>query len=222
MRMQFWKDTIDKVFKGQAPQQPIALALQEALKTSDLSSMWFKRIITERTSNLDDHTFMTIKDMENYGENTAASLLYLQLESLGVRDVQVDHIASHLGKMIGIATFLRAMPFHLSQKRLILPAQIIAKHQLSQEAVIRGQLDHVDDAVFEVATAAYDQLLTARSLLPSSMKPEIMPVLLSAVPHIRYLEKLEANNFNVFDPKLQRKDWKLPFVLWSTYNKMTL
>ncbi|CAO3634900.1 unnamed protein product [Cunninghamella echinulata] len=216
MRMQFWKDTIDKVYSGKAPEQPIALALQEALEKSNLSSMWFKRIITERTANLDDHSFLTIKDMENYGENTASSLLYLQLESLGVRDVQVDHIVSHLGKMIGISTFLRSLPFHLSQKRFILPTQIIAKHNISQEDVMRGNVDKVDDAVFEVATAAYDQLLTARSLL-KSVPPEAFPVVLSAVPHVRYLEKLEKLNFNVFDPKLQKKDWKLPLVLWSRF-----
>ncbi|ORZ25993.1 Squalene/phytoene synthase [Absidia repens] len=216
MRMQFWKDTIDKVYAKKAPQQPIALALEDALQHSDLSSMWFKRIITERMANLDDHPFMTIKDMEDYGENTASSLLYLQLESLGVRDVQVDHVVSHLGKMMGISTFLRSLPFHLGQKRLVLPAQITAKHNISQEDVMRGNIDGVEDAVFEVATAAYDQLLTARSLL-DTVTPDAFPVILSSIPHVRYLEKLEKHNFNVFEPKLQLKDWKLPLVLWSNF-----
>jgi NADH dehydrogenase [ubiquinone] 1 alpha subcomplex assembly factor 6 len=80
-----------------------------------------------KTSNLDDHQFMTIKDMENYSENTQSSLLYLQLESLGVKDVNADHAISHIGKMIGISTFLRSLPFHVSQKRLVLPAEITAK-----------------------------------------------------------------------------------------------
>ncbi|KAI8082896.1 Squalene/phytoene synthase [Halteromyces radiatus] len=216
MRMQFWKDTIDKVYSGNAPQQPIALALQDSLQHANLSSMWLKRIITERMANLDDHPFMTIKEMEDYGENTASSLLYLQLESLNVRDVQVDHVVSHLGKMMGISTFLRSLPFHLAQKRLVLPVQITAKHNISQEAVMRGDIERVDDAVFEVATAAYDQLLTARSLL-NTVNPEAFPVILSAIPHIRYLERLEQHDFNVFEPKLQRKDWKLPLVLWSSY-----
>ncbi|KAI8340639.1 Squalene/phytoene synthase [Chlamydoabsidia padenii] len=221
MRMQFWKDTIDKVYAGKAPQQPIALALAEALEHSDLSSMWFKRIISERMANLDDHAFMTIKEMEDYGENTASSLLYLQLESLGVRDVQVDHVVSHLGKMMGISTFLRSLPFHLGQKRLVLPAQITAKHNISQENVMRGNLDGMEDAVFEVATAAYDQLLTARSLL-DTVTPETFPVILSSIPHVRYLERLEQHNFNVFEPKLQRKDWKLPLVLWSSFRNRKL
>lgn len=70
---------------------------------------------------------MTVKDMESYSENTASALLYLQLESLGIKDVNADHAISHVGKMIGISTFLRALPFHLSHKRLVLPAEITAK-----------------------------------------------------------------------------------------------
>jgi phytoene/squalene synthetase len=114
--------------------------------------MWFKRIINERVrdppvitlyvtqhilmtylagnhqeENLEDPQFMTIKDMEKYAENTASCLLYLQLESLKIRDVTADHIVSHIGKAIGIATLLRALPFHTSQKRLILPAEVTAK-----------------------------------------------------------------------------------------------
>lgn len=45
---------------------------------------------------------------------------------------------------------------------------------------MRGNLDGMDDAVFEVATAAYDQLLTARSLL-DTVTPEAFPVILSSV-----------------------------------------
>ncbi|RUS16155.1 Squalene/phytoene synthase-domain-containing protein [Endogone sp. FLAS-F59071] len=127
MRMQFWKNTIDQVFAKKPPQQPIAIALTSALETCSLSSLWFKRIITERESNFEDPQYMTIKDVETYAENTASALLYLQLESLGVRDVSVDHAASHLGKAIGIATLLRALPFHASRRRLVLPAQVTAK-----------------------------------------------------------------------------------------------
>ncbi|KAI8080231.1 Squalene/phytoene synthase [Gilbertella persicaria] len=216
MRMEFWKDTINKIYAGNPPEQPIALAIAEALKTSKLSAMWMKRIISERSSNLDDHQFMTIKDMENYSENTQSSLLYLQLESLGVKDVNADHAISHIGKMIGITTFLRSLPFHVSQKRLVLPAEITAKYDIIQENVFRGEIDGMEDAVYDVATAAYDQLLTARSIL-NQVPGDAFPALLSAVPHIKFLENLEKVNFNIFDVKLQKKDWKLPLTMYKAY-----
>ncbi|GAA5799938.1 isoprenoid synthase domain-containing protein [Helicostylum pulchrum] len=221
MRMQFWKDTVDQIYAGNPPQQPIALALAEALKTSTMSSMWMKRIITERTSNLDDHQFMTIKDMETYSENTQSSLLYLQLESLGVKDVNSDHVISHIGKMIGFSTFLRSLPFHVSQKRLVLPAEITAKYGIVQENVFRGEIDGMEDAVYDVATAAYDQLLTARSIM-AQVPDAAFPALLAAVPHIKYLENLEKSNFNVFDVKLQKKDWKLPLIMWKSFKSRTI
>ncbi|CAO3693686.1 unnamed protein product [Umbelopsis ramanniana] len=222
MRTQFWKDTIDKTFAKKPPQQPIALALADALQHASLSPMWFKRIINEREENLEDPQFMTIKDMEKYAENTASCLLYLQLESLNVRDVNADHIVSHIGKMIGITTLLRSIPFHASQKRLVLPAEITAKHNIVQEDVFRqGHAEGLEDAVFDVATAAHDHLLTARSML-KSVPPAAMPVILSAVPCAQYLAKLEQHNFNAFEPKLQVRNWKLPLDIWSAYRNQTI
>jgi hypothetical protein len=39
----------------------------------------------------------TVQDLEDYAEHTASSLLYLALESLGIKNIHADHVASHLG-----------------------------------------------------------------------------------------------------------------------------
>ena len=46
---------------------------------------------------LDDEHPSTVGDVEQYCEETVSSLLYLQLETLGVKHVDSDHIASHIG-----------------------------------------------------------------------------------------------------------------------------
>lgn len=141
--MQFWRDSLDKIFTGSPSQQPVALALAYAIQEQELrdqqyrrsgsshgtemSPIWFKRIITEREQNLSDPQFMTLGQMETYCENTFGSLMYLQLESVGVKSLEADHAVSHLAKAIGIATMLRAFPFHMQQSRIIIPAEITAK-----------------------------------------------------------------------------------------------
>ena len=48
--------------------------------------------------------------MEAYAENTASALLYLTLESCGVKNVNADHAASHVGSCCGhsfVKSFLR-------------------------------------------------------------------------------------------------------------------
>ena len=65
--------------------------------------------------------------MEKYAEQTSSTLLYLALQAIGTSDVNSDHVASHVGKAMGIATVLRATPFQIRERRMYLPAETMAK-----------------------------------------------------------------------------------------------
>lgn len=66
----------------------------------------------------------TLKDLERNCEDTASSLLYLHLESLGLRTLEADHVASHIGVAYGIAVLLRASAYHASKRVSYLPTQL--------------------------------------------------------------------------------------------------
>ncbi|KAF8926220.1 NADH dehydrogenase (ubiquinone) complex I, assembly factor 6 [Dissophora ornata] len=233
MRMQFWRDSLDKVFASVPPQQPVALALAHAIQEqalhhqqegvagdSEMSLIWFKRMITEREQNLSDPQFMTIGQMETYCENTFGSLLYLQLESVGVKSLEADHAASHMAKAMGIATMLRAFPFHMQQNRMVIPAEITAKHNLSQEALFRNPTitSALQDATLEVATAAHVHLATAQSYMDNLPKAAL-PVLMAGIPTESYLARLEQADFNPLAPNIQQREWYLPAKLWYRWRQ---
>ncbi|KAF9083632.1 NADH dehydrogenase (ubiquinone) complex I, assembly factor 6 [Mortierella sp. AD031] len=231
MRMQFWRDSLDKIFAGVPPQQPVALALAHAIQEqelhqqqqggdSEMSLIWFKRMITEREQNLSDPQFMTLGQMETYCENTFGSLLYLQLESVGVKSLEADHAASHLAKAMGIATMLRAFPFHMHQNRMIIPAEITAKHNLSQEALFRNPTitPALQDSTLEVATAAHVHLATAQSYM-GNLPREALPVLMAGIPTESYLNRLEKADFNPLAPNIQQREWFLPAKLWYRFRQ---
>lgn len=46
---------------------------------------------------------------------------------VGVKDVQADHAASHLGKAVGVVTLLRATPFHGSRGKVYIPSDVMIK-----------------------------------------------------------------------------------------------
>ncbi|XP_077127056.1 NADH dehydrogenase (ubiquinone) complex I, assembly factor 6 isoform X2 [Ranitomeya variabilis] len=124
MRMQFWRESIDDIYKEDPPHHPVALELCKAVQKHKLTKRWLTRVIDEREKNLDDRAYRNLKELETYAENTQSSLLYLALETLGVRDVHADHAASHIGKAQGIITCLRAVPFHSSKRQVFLPVDI--------------------------------------------------------------------------------------------------
>ncbi|KAM9574057.1 NADH dehydrogenase (ubiquinone) complex I, assembly factor 6 isoform 3-T3 [Guaruba guarouba] len=124
MRMQFWRDAVEGIYCDNPPHQPIATELWRAVKRHNLTKMWFMKIIDEREKNLDDRAYRNIQELEKYAENTQSALLYLTLETLGVRDVHADHAASHIGKAQGIVTCLRATPYHCTRQKVFLPMDI--------------------------------------------------------------------------------------------------
>jgi len=133
---------------------------------------------------MEDHPFTSLAALEEYGENTYATMMYMTLASLSVRSVDWDHLASHVGKACGIVATLRGIPVLAAPSKpiqspsgmnvgntkapaLLLPLDIMAGSGVQEEDVFRHGPDAegLQDAVFKVATRANDHLITAREML---------------------------------------------------------
>lgn len=118
MRMQFWRDAINKTFAGTPPKEPVAILLASALdglahrpdRRASLSKSWFTRVINARDQYLNNAPYPSLESLESYAENTYSALLYLTLSAVPLASVTVDHLASHIGKAAGITTVLRGLP----------------------------------------------------------------------------------------------------------------
>jgi NADH dehydrogenase [ubiquinone] 1 alpha subcomplex assembly factor 6 len=165
---------------------------------------------------------MTIESFTAHAESTHSSMLYLILSLLRLNEHNnssnsstlaygslsqphdhnpspepldpdtLSHAASHLGVAQSIATLLRAMPFHASKSRMVIPAEITAKHNVRQEDVFRkgGAADGVEDAVYEFACIAQSHLHAARDMFaPSEGKvPEqALPLFVAGVSDVSSL-----------------------------------
>jgi len=192
-RMQFWRDTINNVFAGKPPREPISILLHRAITDlAERSSLgganslrfWLLRFINTREQYMDNRPFASLAALEEYAENTYATLMYMTLASMPLRSVHLDHLASHIGRACGIVAVLRgvaalATPSPPVQSPagvdvgggrspvLLLPLDVMAEAGLKEEDVFRKGPDApgLQDAVFKVATRAHDHLITAREML---------------------------------------------------------
>ncbi|KAF2188976.1 hypothetical protein K469DRAFT_564988 [Zopfia rhizophila CBS 207.26] len=196
MRMQFWRDTITKALAGSPPKEPVAILLAKAAedlyRRSDgharLSKNWFLRIINTREQYLGNPPYPTLSALESYAENTYSTMLYLTLSALPQASITTDHLASHIGKAMGIATVLRGIPLVAfpptqplgtsnsvtgssgpTQGAVLLPLDAMSEANVKEEDVFRrgSEAPGLRDAVFAVATRANDHLITAREMLAS-------------------------------------------------------
>ncbi|PUU81470.1 Squalene/phytoene synthase [Tuber borchii] len=243
LRINFWRDNLTKLFSPPPPAhhytppaEPTLLLLSHAVHANHakLTKGFLTRVLAEREKYLGNVPFRNMQDLEAYAEGTYASLLYATLEGLGLRDTGLDHVASHVGKAEGIVAVIRGLAVLARVEEggaVVLPLDLCAEVGLRQEDVLRraqgrGSGDDGEDAVgrlkevvFRIATLANDHLITARKMVAE--EPTARGVAFSgfmrAVPTAIYLERLERVDFDPFDNRLQRPDWKLPWRAYRAY-----
>ncbi|XP_068154683.1 NADH dehydrogenase (ubiquinone) complex I, assembly factor 6 homolog [Drosophila tropicalis] len=221
MRLKFWYDSIDKCFESSSPSsgsyvkdQPVLRELQHTLGMRKLNKIYLRRLVTAR-ERPPSQAFESLKELEDYADQTFSALLHLIVEASGVRDMQVDHAASHLGKAQGIATLLRAIPLAGRQQQICVPLEVLVRHGVSQERILRSASDDkgVEECIFEVASAANTHLKLARQLQPQV--PRVArKIFLTAVATDGYLERLRQANFLLTHPKCLKRDSMLPARLF--------
>ncbi len=191
--MQFWRDTVNSTFAGSPPREPISILLHSAITALSARAgaggtgsfkFWLLRLINTREKHMENKPFASLAALEDYAENTYATLMYMTLAAMPLQSVNMDHLASHIGKACGIVATLRGVPVLAAPSQpihgpsgsgvgntrspaLLLPLDAMAEAGLQEEDVFRRgpHAEGLQDAVFKVATRANDHLITAREML---------------------------------------------------------
>ena len=121
--MQFWRDTVNSTFAGSPPREPISILLHSAITALSARAgaggtgsfkFWLLRLINTREKHMENKPFVSLAALEDYAENTYATLMYMTLAAMPLQSVHMDHLASHIGKACGIVATLRGIPILLS------------------------------------------------------------------------------------------------------------
>jgi NADH dehydrogenase [ubiquinone] 1 alpha subcomplex assembly factor 6 len=214
IRLQWWREVVDAAFAG-APtrQHEIAAPLAAVIGRHALTRAHFDRMIDTRERDLDDEPPATLAALEDYAEGTAAILLYLALEVLGVTEPAARASAREVGIAYALAGLLRAMPFHARAARCYIPADIAARTGLDpQDYAGLRDTPALRAAVAEIAEAAAGHLRAARRNRREIPRPA-RAATLSAIVGDRFLTRLRRAGYNPFAPELIASDplqsWRL-------------
>uniref|UniRef100_L2FEQ4 Squalene phytoene synthase n=1 Tax=Colletotrichum fructicola (strain Nara gc5) TaxID=1213859 RepID=L2FEQ4_COLFN len=171
LRMQFWRESIDKTFAGTPPAEPICVLLHQALqdlrarsRSSTASSIrfWAQRVIKTREKHMDNRPFASLAALEEYAENTYSTLMAGGIVAT-LRGIPV--LAAP--QQTQVHTPSGAEPPRPRDPVLLLPLDVMSEVNLREEDVFRygPEAEGFQDAVFKVATRANDHLITAREML---------------------------------------------------------
>lgn len=205
IKFAYWKQEMENL------SHPISLQLSKF----NVSPVYLRRLIENRSKK--PTGFTTIKDITDWSEGIHSIVLYCIMKTLSIESVHADHCASHVGKAIGTVTLLRSTLHHLQNNECLLPSQLLAEQGISANDLLLGKKrQELKNVVFSVANHAMDQLKHAQTI---KIPDNAWIGLLYATPIELYLNELEKADFDLFDPRLQKRNWRLFTRLFSRYRR---
>lgn len=205
IRLQWWRENIEKKITGEGIDHPILTPLAEASKHFNLSVDIYDRLLTAREQDLEEEPFATIDALLLLQEQQNAPLF--EIEALCLTQAPLTENmkqASRLaGRIWGMLTQLQNYPKSSAQRRLVFPLDLVSKYGLDLEKKIYPLQDKslaqiVEHLCLEIEKD-YSNLKRLRGVLS---KPERKSLrLLGLAP--AYLRVLRKANYDLFAPHVQ-------------------
>lgn len=192
IRLQWWREALDKAAQGEATGHPVADALGAALRQHKLSDARLNAMIDAREFDIAARIMPDQTALETYLHDTAGALFALSAESRGVWGPSVELAAAQAGFAYGMAGLMRALPVRAAQGRVDLPADELRRHGTSPEDLLAGRASEGLLAVLaELRQKARAALVEAQqhvASLDAEARPAFLPLAL-VEPYLAALAK---------------------------------
>jgi len=122
MRLAWWREAIDEIYNPDriVRWHEVAQALQEAFADNPPPRLWIDRMINARARDLDAQPFATLRELRDYAEATAGTLMRVGVWLLAPGaelTPQAEGAITHAGVAWALAGMIRALPVHTAQGR---------------------------------------------------------------------------------------------------------
>ncbi len=202
IRLQWWREAIDGIYDGSPRRHEVVLPLAKLVTERGLTRQHFDVLIDARARDLSEDAPESLYALLQYAEGTSATLIWLALEALGIRSNPASEAARHVGIAWALTGLVRAMPFHLSQRRLYLPEELIGRHGIVRRNLMELRPEPaIASAVEEIAALAREHLEKARAL-KGDIPQAALPALLLAPLADMHLRRLTKVGYDPFDARL--------------------
>lgn len=206
IRLQWWRDAIAGIYDGKSGEGDVMAALAEAIKAHDLPREDFDALIYAREFDLEGVAPANLEGLINYCDYTTTPLMRLAMKIIGeaVEEGALKTISVHYG-MIGT---LRAVPYMLKQRRLMLPQDILVKNEVSESNIFDFKsLENLPKVISEVLSDVepyrYDRAKVKSRFLKAMMAMTVL-----------YEKQIKGAQCDVFDARMTRAPKFMAFRVW--------
>ncbi|WP_417828652.1 phytoene/squalene synthase family protein [Thalassospira sp.] len=198
IRLQWWRDTLEELGKGQVRKHEVVEPLAELVKSGRVGVTDLEAIVVAREFDLEDRQPASLEELDRYIDQTSGQVSVLAARLLGASGEDADQAARLAGNAYGLVGILRAIVFHGRSKRIYLPKDMMDHHGVAQGDVFEfRKKPEIREFIGELGEMARNRIRQARQhrrALPKRAHAAALPVVLAD----GYLRKLTKAGFDPF------------------------
>jgi 15-cis-phytoene synthase len=194
VRLQWWREAIERARQGEAAGHPVADALGATLRRHALPPERIAGLIDARQFDVVTTIMPDARALEIYLQDTAGAMFALGAACCGAQGPDFERAATEAGLAYGLTGLMRALPVHAMQGRVYLPADTLRSHGSSPAALLAGSasegLRAYLGALRNKARAAYEEARRHAAKLDKPARTAFLPLSLVG-PYLASLEALD-------------------------------
>jgi phytoene synthase len=148
---------LTRVYAGDIQHDPVLAAFGEVLRAHHIPMHYPAELLTGMEMDVNGHEYATIDELLVYGYRVASTVGLMMCHVLGVSRVSALRHAAHLGLAMQLTNICRDVMEDWQRGRLYLPADLLARHGVSQLRVGHGTA--FPDAAVDGCRGAIEELL---------------------------------------------------------------
>ena len=190
IRLQWWREALIAVLAGETADHPVLIELAPAVLEHALPQDALQGMIDARSFDIHDELMPDLAALESYLAATAGAVFGLGARILGANGA--DQAGTEAAAAYGLTGLMRALPLHASRGKLFLPRDLLARHGLHPDTVLRGEGDEdLRAALAEMRRCASEALTRFRQAV-TSLPRQALPAFLPLALVEPYLKKLAS------------------------------
>ena len=202
-RLAWWENEIEKIYSEKVDSYYLK-PLVALIKRFDIPKQYFLTLIDGVRMDLIKNRYNTFEELKEYCYSVASVVGLISIEIFGYKYEETKNYAVNLGYALQLTNILRDIGHDKERGYIYIPKEDLRKFDYSEEELIRGI--HNDNFVelmrFETGRAR-EYYHKARTFLRPNEKPTIIAAEIMDSIYYRLLEKIELNDFNVYQGKIR-------------------
>lgn len=216
IRLQWWRDVVREAGHGDVEGSPVALALMDTVHRCALPFQSFDQYLEARRFDLYNDPMPSLHDATGYLGETVATLMNLAaMVLLGREQTALGERAGHAGMAVGLVGMLRSLALHKAQKRVYLPADIMARHGYRAAHFTAGEkqveLGHVIADILALAEEHWQKARAEIANTPDSAGPAFL--IAALVPFYAKALAAKCKQGRPLEP-ISLALWRRQWCLW--------